>query len=106
MLDRLTELKIFSVEFIWIVIAASGGIAKYLYEMQRSKRPFKIIELVAKAFIAGFSGWVFAHVAVMLNDSVDFQLIMCAIGGWMGADGLDFVWQNYVLKGMRKNPVE
>jgi len=83
-------------EILWTLIAIAGGIAKYLHDMSKNNRPFKWVNLIAKAFISGFSGWTSAHVAMFVNSDPNFILVMCAMGGWMGADGIEFLWNNFV----------
>jgi hypothetical protein len=80
------------VEIGWTLIACCGGIAKYLSETAKGNRPFRAGELLAKAFVSAFSGLTAGHAMLTITDNKDFVFIAVALGGWMGADFLDFLW--------------
>lgn len=80
-------------ELLWSLVAFTGGVAKYLYEMNKNKSPFKLFELLAKAFVSGFSGWTAAHVAMSMNLGPDTILSIAAVSGWLGADMIEIIWK-------------
>lgn len=75
-------------KFVYAAIAAFGGVAKHLSEYLRGST-FRLRQLFANIVTSGFSGYIFAEIAFNLNP--EWTHIAAGVGGYMGAQGLDFV---------------
>jgi ABC-type Co2+ transport system permease subunit len=70
-------------------LAAFGGVAKHLSEYLRGST-FRLRQLLANTVTSGFSGYIFAEIAYNLNDQ--WAYVAAGIGGYMGAQGLDYLF--------------
>jgi len=80
-------------ELLWSVIAFAGGLAKYLYEMNKNKSPFKLVELLAKVVVSIFSGFTGGSIAKSIGLSPDAAVAIVALSGWLGADAIEAFWK-------------
>lgn len=79
----------FDTKQTFVMIAAVGGIAKHMSEYLKGAK-FRIRQLLANTIVSGFSGYVFAEAAFQLNP--EWSHVSAGIGGYMGAQALDFVF--------------
>ena len=78
------------IEYIYGLIAVAGGIARYANSFIAGK-PFKISVLFASAFVAGFSGYMFAVVGISLNLPLPMQFVMAGVGGFFGEQTMKLI---------------
>lgn len=71
------------VHIIYGAIAICGGVARYLVGTKNGV-PFKFSIFAASAFVAGFSGWMFAQMGLSMNLPPTMVFIMAGTGGFMG----------------------
>lgn len=81
-------------ELLWLVLAATGGIAKYIDSYLKTGVVPRVGLLVGHAVVSGFSGYMVAQVA--LRTAPDWALVAAGVGGYLGTQGLD--WLSTVLK--------
>lgn len=79
-------------EILYSGLAALGGIAKHANEYLKTGKVAPK-RLVASAFISGFSGLMFYNVAVSIGMDSNSIAVVSGIGGWMGNDGIKFIWE-------------
>lgn len=84
------------IELIYGILAIAGGIARYLNSYVTGT-PFKFSVLLASAFVAGFSGYMFALVGESMNLPVPMSHILAGVGGFFGEQTLKLVME-YVQK--------
>lgn len=91
----------FPIEIIYTIIAAAGGLARYLNGYTENGVPFKFSVFAASAFVAGFSGLMFALVGDSLSMPNPIPHIMAGVGGFFGEQTMKFVME-YVNKKIPK----
>ena len=75
-------------ELLYVVIAAVGGIARYL-QHYLSEGTFTWQHFIAHVFVSSFSGYMFYSFAVNVFGFPDSTVaIFAGIGGWMGVEAL------------------
>lgn len=89
--------KDFPVQVIYVAIAVVGGMARYFNSFADGKIPFKASILLASAFMAGFSGMMFALVGDSLSMPNPIPHIMAGVGGFFGDQTMKLVL-DYVAK--------
>lgn len=92
-------------ELIWIVIAIFGGLARYLDTFMKNKEPFSVANVLASAFICGFTGFITAEVMLLVYPQ--WALVSAGIGGYLGTEVMNYLfgaWKNRMsLGGEPKN---
>lgn len=81
------------IELIYGMLAVAGGIARYLNGYVVGGEKFKFTILLASAFVAGFSGFMFALIGESLDLPVVMTHIMAGIGGFFGEQTLKLVFE-------------
>lgn len=85
-------IKHFPVEIIYATIAIGGGIARYLNGFANGV-PFKLSIFLASAFVAGFSGVMFAYMGISLSLPAPFIYMMAGTGGFFGEQTMKLVME-------------
>lgn len=80
------------VEAIYTALAIAGGVARYLNGYVNGQG-FKFSVFAASAFVAGFSGLMFAILGDSLNLPNAIVHVMAGTGGFMGDQTLKFVME-------------
>ena len=78
------------IHFVYGAVAVVGGIARYLVGTKEGV-PFKLTIFLASAFVAGFSGWMFAQIGVSLQLPSTTIFILAGTGGFMGEQTMKLV---------------
>jgi hypothetical protein len=84
------------IEIISVVTAIFGGCARYLNDFVNGK-PFSMSVFIASAFVAGFSGYMFALFGESLNLPLPMPNIMAGVGGFFGERTMKLILE-YVAK--------
>ncbi len=84
-------------EIFYVILAMTGGIARYLNSFANGS-PFKFSILIASAFMAGFSGLIFALFGEATGMPHTVQFIMAGLGGFFGEQTLKFVLERFIKK--------
>jgi len=84
------HLKDIPVQILYVVMASVGGMARYLNDYARSKQ-FSLFVFIASAFVAGFSGLMFALVGDSLSLPNPMPYIMAGVGGFFGDQTMKLV---------------
>lgn len=87
---NMESLKHFPIEVFYGFIAIAGGVARYLNGYVNGQR-FKLSIFFASAFVAGFSGYMFALLGVSMNMPQGFLFMMSGVGGFFGEQTMQFV---------------
>lgn len=75
-------------ELIYVVMAAVGGIARYL-QSYLSEGEFAWHHLLAHTFVSAFSGYMFYQFAFNILHLGQGSLpVVAGLGGWMGVEAL------------------
>ena len=85
------------VEYLYGFLAVTGGIARYLTGFANGK-PFKFSIFVASIFVSGFSGYMFALLAISLQLPLAMQFMIAGIGGYQGEQTLKLIIEKVVSK--------
>lgn len=75
--------EILPIEVIYGGIATAGGIARYLLSYTQGHK-FSLRIFIASAFVAGFSGYMFALLGISLSLPEAFVFMMAGVGGFAG----------------------
>lgn len=80
-------------EVIVTLIAGLSGLAKYIHEGMKHRKPFKWIEALGKFFVSAMVGVIVYH--MLLSQDMDDNMIAACVGifGWLGADGVELLIQ-------------
>lgn len=89
-MEWLDRLSIEPIQFVYGAIAICGGVARYLSGYKAGK-PFMVGIFLASAFVAGFSGWMFALMGEALNMPEGVTFIMAGTGGFMGEQTMKLI---------------
>lgn len=100
-MDFMDFLKSIPVQLIYIIVATVGGVARYLNSFADGKVPFQLSIFIASAFVAGFSGLMFALVGDSLSLPNPIPHIMAGCGGFFGDQTMKLVLE-YVTKQSQK----
>lgn len=76
-------------EFLWVIIAMFGGIARYLDSYIRTGQSPRWGILFAHALVSGFSGYMVAQTVIQF--STQWALVAAGVGGYLGTQGLDWI---------------
>lgn len=76
-------------EFIWVLVAMFGGIARYLDSYIRTGATPRWGLLIAHALVSGFSGYMVAQTVIQF--STQWALVAAGVGGYLGTQGLDWL---------------
>lgn len=90
-------LKSLPIQFVYVFVAIAGGVARYLNSFAGGQKPFKISIFMASAFMAGFSGLMFALVGDSMALPNPIPHIMAGCGGFFGEQTMKLVLE-YVSK--------
>lgn len=89
-------LKHFPIEVMYGIVAIVGGISRYLTAYVNGEH-FKFSILIASAFIAGFSGYMFALMGDSMSMPYPLPHIMAGVGGFFGDQTMKLVLE-YVAR--------
>ena len=78
------------IHFVYGTVAIVGGVARYLVGIKEGV-PFKFTIFIASAFVAGFSGWMFANIGISMQMPSTIVFIMAGTGGFMGEQTMKLV---------------
>ena len=76
--------------FVYSAVAIIGGVARYLTGYKDGV-PFKFTIFFASAFVAGFSGWMFASIGISMALPSTIVFMMAGTGGFMGEQTMKLV---------------
>lgn len=93
-------LKHFPIEIIYGLFAVAGGIARYLNGYANGQS-FHFGIFLASAFVAGFSGYMFALVGMSLNMPQGLLFMMAGTGGFFGEQTMKLIFE-YIQKKVEK----
>ena len=79
------------VQYAYGVIAVCGGVARYLNGYTTEGKSFSFGIFIASAFVAGFSGWMFALVGENLRLPQEMTFMMAGSGGFFGEQTMKLV---------------
>lgn len=78
-------------EVVWsIVVAAFGGLAKYLDKYLRQQETLHFIRLFSTLVVTGFTGWLISELVVSVNHP-EWRIMAAGIGGYAGVQIVDEV---------------
>jgi len=78
------------ITIVYGVIAVCGGIARYLSSYVNGQ-PFRLTIFIASAFVAGFSGWMFALLGQSLSMPTPLLYAMAGVGGFSGEQTMKLI---------------
>ncbi len=97
-MDFLKHLQIEPVQFVWGAIAIFGGVARYLNGITQDGLKFRFSIFLASAFVAGFSGYMFALLGLSLNFPFTMISIMAGTGGFFGEQTMKLIMEYFGQK--------
>ncbi len=89
----LESIKAIPVQAFYAVIAATGGVARYLNSYKDGQIHFSLSVFVASAFVAGFSGLMFALLGDSMSLPNPLPHIMAGVGGFFGDQTMKFIME-------------
>lgn len=82
--------KVDPAQFVYGTIAVIGGIARYLNSYTNGAK-FSLRIFLASAFVAGFSGWIFAQIGSSMGMPYAIVSVMAGTGGFFGEQTMKLV---------------
>lgn len=92
-MDWLKHIPVEPIQFVYGTVAIAGGVARYLNSFANGVGQFKVSIFFASAFVAGFSGWMFAIMGVTLNMPQGIVFMMAGSGGFFGEQTMKFIME-------------
>ena len=86
------SLKHFPVEVLYGFVAIAGGVARYLNGYVTGQK-FKLSIFLASAFVAGFSGYMFALLGESMQMPQGWLFMMAGVGGFFGEQTMKFIME-------------
>jgi hypothetical protein len=80
-------------DLLSVLIGACGGAARYIHETYKNQRPFKFLELIAKAFLSSFVGLSAGHLSPSWKLDFNTIFVFTSLFAWMGAEGAELMIQ-------------
>lgn len=80
----------FKPEWLYSIIAAVGGAARYL-NLYLTTGQFLWPYFLANVLISGFSGLMFALMGKSMNMPIEFLYVCAGVGGFMGTNTLEWL---------------
>lgn len=74
-------------------MAVCGGVARYLNSYVNGGARFRLSLFIASAFVAGFSGWMFALIGLSLSLPNSIIFMMAGSGGFFGEQTMKLVME-------------
>ncbi len=93
-------LRSFKFEFVYVTIAAMGGLARYL-QKYLTDGEFRWKRLLAEMMVSSFSGYMFWQFALFVGMTAPIVPLLVGMGGYMGAEALKFI-ENLLTKKLKK----
>ena len=88
-------LKNLPIEFLLVLLAVSGGCARYLSSYTNGT-PFKVSVFLASGAVAGFTGYIFAIFGATMALPDPMLFVMAGIGGFFGEQTMKFVLESVI----------
>jgi len=79
----------FPSEFVWVLLAVFGGVAKYLDLYVRNTGPLVWAKFISSVIVSSFAGFISAQVMILIYPTWVF--IAAAIGGYASTKILDVI---------------
>lgn len=89
-------MKTFNEEFIWVILALFGGLARYLDTYLKGSEIFSISRMIATIIVCGFSGFMVAELMLLLYPN--WALWSAGIGGYAGVEALNALFSFWKSK--------
>ena len=83
-------------QVVYAAVAIVGGCARYLNSFVEGV-PFKFSIFIASAFVAGFSGYMFAELGQSMQLTSQFIFMMAGVGGFFGEQTMKYIME-YLTK--------
>lgn len=77
------------IQIAWVVIAAAGGVVRYLDIYLRTGEVPTVAKALTHAFVSGFSGYMVALTVIRFDPQ--WATVAAGAGGYLGTQGLDWV---------------
>ena len=88
-------LKNLPIELLLVLLAISGGCARYL-SAYTTGTPFKLSMFLASGAVAGFTGYIFAVFGASMALPQHMLFVMAGIGGFFGEQTMKFVLESVI----------
>ena len=83
-------IKHFSIELVYVTVAAVGGMARYL-QKYLEEGDFRFRHMLAHLFVSAFSGYMFGEFGLWLGLEERSLFLLVGIGGYMGTESLKLI---------------
>jgi len=77
-------------EILYAIVAVVGGLARSMGDYLHGKTPLAWHKILAQMVVSGFSGVMFADVMGKINP--DWMFVASGIGGYMGVQAIEFLF--------------
>jgi hypothetical protein len=94
-------IKHISYEFIYVAVAAIGGLARYLQKYLEDGK-FSFSHLFAHLIVSAFSGYMFGEFGLWLGLGDSSLFLLVGMGGYMGTESLKLV-ETFLTKYSKNN---
>lgn len=81
------------IDFIVASMAAVGGAARYLYEMQKNKTPFNTVKFVVKIGTCVFIGYTAWNASIGSGLNASLAIAISNLSAWLGVEAMSFAWE-------------
>lgn len=81
------------IQYVYGLVAIIGGVARYLNSYAMGQTHFSGGVFVASAFVAGFSGWMFAIMGTSMHLPQEMVFIMAGTGGFFGDQTMKLIME-------------
>lgn len=93
----------YTADLMWVLVAAIGGVARYLDTYIRTKTAPVWSILAAHMVVSGFAGYMFAQ--VVLRFAPEWAMVAAGLGGYLGTQALDIATNVIQKRVLNVDPV-
>lgn len=85
-----------SLGWVFMLIAAWGGLVRYLMDIKRTKAAWSWLNALAQIIVSSFTGLIGGIISMETGLSVNMAFVGAGLCGAMGSVALTYFWERFV----------